>query len=268
MGLAALLCPVGTSSMEVMTMKHVQLALLTGFLALSLSLGGCGANNKAASPAPDEPTESEGMVEGDGSSVREEGWNALSANPSLSDEDGKPFDQALQALDGTVPFSPVALLATQQVSGTNYAYLCGGQNDASWNIVVCYQNLDGETRITSSQELKVNELRVGTGAPMGALLGSWQVKDQTDVQLVPQELADAFAKVKDSYASATLDPIAALASREDDGHDYLVLCEGEAKEGEAPRSLFVVVVHVSDGGEALLQDVAQLEFLSCVSASA
>ncbi|MBQ9006457.1 MAG: hypothetical protein IJ092_08795 [Atopobiaceae bacterium] len=249
-------------------MKRTQPVLFAGMLALSLLLGGCGGNASSEPPASEETAEEEALVEEDGSEVREAGWIALSgANPSLAAEESDAFDQAVQALDRNVPFSPVALLATQQVSGTNYAFLCEGM-DASWHIVVCYQNPDGETRITSSQELKVNELRIATGAPMGALLGSWQVKDQADVQLVPQELADAFAKVKDSYASATLDPIAALASRDDDGHDYLVLCEGEAREEEASRSLFVAVVHVGDAGEAQLQDVAQLEFLSCVSASA
>ncbi len=249
-------------------MKQACPLFFVGLLTLALSMGGCGGNAPSAPADAEEPAETEALVEGDGSSVRGAGWQVLSgAEPMLSDDERDLFERCSQTLEERA-FSPVAVLATQLVSGTNYAFLCEGEDASGWHVVVVYESLDGEAHVTSSQELKVDDLRVGTGAPMGALLGSWQVKDQTGTQLVPSDLKDAFDKVKDAYAEASLDPIAALASRENDGLDYLVLCEGEAREGDAPRSLFVVVVHMESGGAAQLQDVAQLEFLSCVSASA
>lgn len=246
-------------------MKRGHLMLLACILVLSVALAGCGGKPSAGSEA-EEPAEQEVMVEGDGSEVSASGWQALSeASPALTEEEQDIFSRAAAATDSVLP-TPVAVLATQVVSGTNYAFLC--HQDSGWSIFAVYQNLDGEARITSGQELRLDILRVATGAPIGALLGPWQVKDQAEIELLPSEVATAFAKVGDTYADATLDPIATLASKEDEGTDYLILCEGEAREGDAPRSLFAVVVHTEDGGSQQLLDVTQLEFLSFVNASA
>lgn len=249
-------------------MRRAVSAILSGTLALSLFICGC-AGSQAGAPESDEATESQkSVVEGDGTVVGAEGWQVnAEATPLLSEEDQSVFAKAAAGFDGP-SFDPVAVLASQVVSGKNVAFLCKGADQGGWFVVVVYQNPDGESFITSAQELKVDDLRVAVGAPIGALLGSWQVQDQVDVTLLPKAAGDAFASAKGGYADAMLDPIATLATRTDSGTEYLVLCEGEAKEADAPRSLFVVVVHADSGSDAQLTDVAQLEFLSCVSASA
>ncbi|WP_034444896.1 hypothetical protein [Butyrivibrio sp. AE2032] len=52
--------------------------------------------------------------------------------------------------NGDVMYNPVALLATQVVSGTNYKALCRG-NDKNLYVVTWYKNLQGNSSLTSSE---------------------------------------------------------------------------------------------------------------------
>jgi len=52
--------------------------------------------------------------------------------------------------NGKVMYNPVALLATQLVSGTNYKALCKG-NDMNLYVVTWYRNLQGNASLTSAE---------------------------------------------------------------------------------------------------------------------
>ena len=104
------------------------------------------------------PAEAEGMLSG--------GW-AAAADPAITDEVKAVFDKGMEGLVG-VDYVPVALLGTQVVAGTNYAFLCQGTvvvPDAvpAWKIVFLYQDLEGSVSI-----LNIADFDFGTLCTYGA----------------------------------------------------------------------------------------------------
>lgn len=76
---------------------------------------------------------------------------------NLSKEDIQLFDKALEGLVG-VNYSPIAVLSTQVVAGTNYAYLCETTPDVLdpepfYAVIVIYEDLSGNTEISDIVEL-------------------------------------------------------------------------------------------------------------------
>lgn len=78
------------------------------------------------------------------------GWQQCEA-PIVNDELQALFDKAMEGYTG-MGFRPVALLATQTVSGTNYCFFCesvpvdGGET--GYSFVTVYKDLDGNAQIT------------------------------------------------------------------------------------------------------------------------
>lgn len=86
----------------------------------------------------------------------EGGWRHRE-DMNLSKEDIQLFDNALEGLVG-VNYSPIAVLATQVVAGTNYAYLCEAtpavlDSEPFYAVVVIYEDLSGNTEISDIVEL-------------------------------------------------------------------------------------------------------------------
>ena len=78
------------------------------------------------------------------------GWQQCEA-PIVNEELQAIFDKALEGYTG-MGFKPVALAATQMVSGTNYCFFCesvpvdGGES--GYAFVTVYKDLDGNAQIT------------------------------------------------------------------------------------------------------------------------
>ena len=89
------------------------------------------------------------------------GWQNVQAEAcALPDEVQEAFDKAVGALDGAV-YVPVALLASQIVSGTNYCILCQITPvvpDAvpTWALVYVYADLQGNAEILNVYELYID----------------------------------------------------------------------------------------------------------------
>ena len=81
--------------------------------------------------------------------------------PMMTDEAAEAFRKAVETLDGA-EFTPVALLATQVVAGTNYCILCQGKRvvpDAKpfWALVYIYADLQGNAEILNIYELYIDK---------------------------------------------------------------------------------------------------------------
>ena len=129
-------------------------------LALAVALAACGggrvtttetSTGSTASASSAEATEAQGS---DAATELLGGWAvSTEATSTLAAEEQAIFDQAMGDLVG-VEYTPVALLGTQVVAGTNYAYLCSGevmdgQGTQGWYVVVIYEDLDGNAEVTS-----------------------------------------------------------------------------------------------------------------------
>lgn len=88
------------------------------------------------------------------------GWEIPAAEGTALPEDAQAaFDKAMEKLIGA-EYTPVALLATQVVAGTNYCFLCQiapvvPDPVPHWALVYLYANLDGDVEIMNVYDLDI-----------------------------------------------------------------------------------------------------------------
>ena len=83
------------------------------------------------------------------------GW-AAAEDATVTEELKAIFDKALEGLVG-VDYTPVLLLGSQVVAGTNYAFLCKGtvvypDAQPSWYIIYIYADLEGNDQLVNIME--------------------------------------------------------------------------------------------------------------------
>ena len=88
-------------------------------------------------------------------SAEDGGW-AEPASPAVTEEAMQAFTKACEALTG-MEYTPVALLATQVVAGTNYRILCEARAtvpdaETAYVIVTVYEDPQGSAEITETEE--------------------------------------------------------------------------------------------------------------------
>lgn len=88
------------------------------------------------------------------------GWEAVPAEAGALPEDAQAaFDKAMETLVGA-EYTPVSLLATQVVAGTNYCILCQvtpvvPDAQPTWALVYIYADLQGNAEILNVYELYI-----------------------------------------------------------------------------------------------------------------
>lgn len=151
-------------------MKHTALIVSAALLALSLT--GCGASEAApSSGAATNPPSAQAEATDNAQSALDSshsgyeatelvgGWSVTSS-PEITQEAQGAFDKAMEGLLG-VDYTPVALLGTQVVAGTNYCILCQAtvvspEAQPYYTLVYIYEALDG-----SAEVLTVTDLELG-----------------------------------------------------------------------------------------------------------
>ena len=142
------------------------------------------------------------------------GWK-LTEDAALTQASQEAFDKAMEGFVG-VDYTPLALLGTQLVSGTNYCFLCEATvvyPDAQpyYAIVSVYEDLQGQAEIRNIVALDLGKIEesgtIEDSQPDGApLLGGWQID-------------------RDSYLEVP-DGVMHLASQVAAGSNHVVLCKG------------------------------------------
>ena len=87
------------------------------------------------------------------------GWNAPDS-PVLTNEAAAALGKATEKLVGA-EYTPIALLGTQVVAGTNYSILCeitaaSPEAEANYAVVIVYENLEGGAEIIDSFGFEAN----------------------------------------------------------------------------------------------------------------
>lgn len=142
------------------------------------------------------------------------GWT-LTEDAALTEEAQAAFDKAMDGLVG-VNYTPVALLGTQLVSGTNYCILCEAAvvyPDAPpyYAVVTVYLDLQGKAEVKNIVALDLGEIEeTGTiedsQPKSGQLLGAWSPDRESYLELP--------------------DGVMHLASKIVAGTNHVVLCKG------------------------------------------
>ncbi len=143
-------------------------------------------------------------------------------SPEITDKIQTICDKGLEGMVGAT-YTPIALLSTQVVSGTNYRVLLAvkpvvsDEEEATetYSIATFYENLDGEVELKSMPETDIETYTTDD------LVGGWT---KASSPVMTAEAQNAFTSVnKDSSATA----IALLSTQVVSGTNYRILCEDD-----------------------------------------
>ena len=179
----------------------------------------------------------------------------------LTKEEADIFQQAESTLAGGA-YTPVAVVATQIVAGTNYAYLCLGTSDedtAAWYIITLYQDLSGDVTTLNIDELELDDLDTMSSAYNPAFVGSWTANEEEPDARLPEDAQAAFDKAMADYVGVDYSPIALLGTQLVSGKNYRFLCYGTLVTREPVTSWYVVDISEDLQGNCMISNAQLLD---------
>lgn len=245
--------------------KHISI-LSAAALAGAMILTGC---TKPAEPEEVKEPETE-QTETETETLLG-GWQPYTEYVELLNEDEKIiFKTAMENLIG-VNYSPVQVVATQLVSGTNYAFLASAENvsteaDKGFAIVTIYKNLEGKTAVLAINRLDINDLKVKDNADDPNLLGNWEVTDIGKVAGISAEGENALSKALEGFTGVSLKPIVLLGTQVVSGMNYMFLCRGAATTADPVMNLYITTVYEDTAGKCTITDNQVLDLVHYVTA--
>lgn len=257
-------------------MKKAIMILLVGALSATLLLAACGQKEQAV----DTPA---GSAAGSGAAAGNEGgssagmallggWTpAQDISISLTEEDQSRFSKAMEGFTGA-GYEPAAVLATQLVSGKNYAYLCKMTPITSkpiprWAVVIVYENLQGEVSISNISDIDLANLNVQDNVDTTAAVGAWEINlpGGKPIMMPYEDAQAAFDTAAQNYVGVNLKPLSLLGTQVVAGKNYRYLCYGETVTETPVSALYVVDVYQDLDGNAEITNCSVLDLLSYVS---
>ena len=188
------------------------------------------------------------------------GWKVNDqAESLLSDEEMEIFDEAVSSLPGGA-YTPIAVIATQVVAGTNYAYLClhtpvNAEELTSWYIVTLYEDLSGSVEVMNMEEIELNDIETMDTAYNPAFVGSWTAPSEVQPASLPEDASDAFEAAMEGYVGVSYSPIALLGTQLVSGTNYKFLCYGTLVTKDPVTSWYVVDIYENLQGEYSITDI-------------
>lgn len=185
---------------------------------------------------------------------------------NLSKTEKQVFRKATKKLTG-VSYKPTAVIATQVVAGTNYAYLCLRKTVTSkpkydWCVVKIYQNLKGKAKIISVRKINIKSVKTRSESIKGQS-GGWTSPDGVITgTTVPADAKKAFDAAGGICEGGTMSTIALLATQTVAGKNYKYLCRGTAADGTTDT--YVVVVYQDPSGKASITSCAVFDLLAYI----
>lgn len=212
------------------------------------------------SPAPANETElpETGNTEPEPEPITEPrsgGW-AVAEDPSLTDALRAIFEKGMTELVG-VNYTPVALLGTQVVAGTNYCFLAQGTvvyPDAApkFMIVYLYEDLSGAVSVMDIEDLPIvagDDGKLSVPAEPGTLMGGWTYADSFEVT---DEMKAKLEKALSGMTGASYEPIANLGTQVVAGLNRCLLCKvTPVVPDPVPHFALVYVYEDLEGGAEL-----------------
>ncbi len=263
-------------------MKTSGLLSIMGACALCLALVGCSSGTTTSSSSSDSastgaaPSSSAAVESGSTTSAWE--FSALD-EINLGNKAQTRYEKATKG-DDTKKYTPVAVLATQIVSGTNYAYLCEAP-DNTWHVVVIYETLKNKYSVTSDKKINISKVKTNNlneNESDEEMTGAWEI----NMPDAPGTITEASYFAFDNATSDTsnvqsldLVPIVALgAQKASPGMNYRYLCGGEPvdegsasgthEEASAAASLYVVDVYAASTDKAEVTGLKYFDLLSYI----
>lgn len=249
-------------------------------LALLVGMAGCGEkeseNAALGTEKEEQPLETEEAAEPEKTeeTAAEEnhallgGWQVNSSySEMISSGERDLFDKAFEGFTGAA-YSPVALLAKQVVSGTNYAYLCYETKPAvstgGYAVVTLYEPLEGEPQIGNIKQLDIADLPVKEETDE-KMFGSWEIIGSGKPGALTEESEKALSDALDGYTGVSYMPIVLLGTQPVSGMNYRYLCFGTLSTADAPVFVYAVTVCRNTEGKAEISGISLLDLNACVT---
>ncbi|MBR3251716.1 MAG: hypothetical protein IKF80_08385 [Erysipelotrichaceae bacterium] len=192
------------------------------------------------------------------------GWQVADiARVELTDEEADIFTKAMEKVLG-VDYEAVCVLATQVVSGTNYAFLARGtvvSNDpvSKFYIIKVYNDLQGNASAENIAEIDALDLKTTEEAAEN-LLGGWEIKGTGKPgSLGSEEAQTSFEKATSEVLGVIYNPVQLLASQVVNGTNYIALARGRVTDANATEGLYFVTWYADLEGNSKVSDIQKMD---------
>ena len=229
-------------------------------LAVAKMLCLCACTANVTSTVTTEPTVSESgthTVVGGWTLNDDETVGALPADAQAA------FEKAMEGFVG-VGYTPVALLGTQVVAGTNYAILCKATTvtaapETSLKVLIIYADLEGNASITDILDFNLTDYTDGsTEISAEMLAGGWFVPEEFSVVNLPADAGAAFTKATEGFVGNNLEPLALLGTQVVAGTNYAILCHSSLVTAEPVNGIVVVTIYADLSGNATITSISAI----------
>ena len=183
-------------------------------------------------------------------------------NVVLNDKETEVFFKATTDMV-SVLYTPIRVIATQVVNGTNYAYLATQTKIIAdpveeFYIVKIFEDLDGNVEFKAVNKLDPQNI-VEKESANEPLLGGWEIMATDNSGVLLDENAQAsFNKAMMGYTGLNLQPIQLLATQLVSGMNYMALCRGETVTDNPTVGLYVVTWYAPLDGASEITDLKLL----------
>ena len=241
--------------------------ICAGMMAMSL-LAGCTSKEVNQTQLNEEKEETQ--QEETGTETVVGGWKVNeSYSVCLDDDEMEIFNKAVEGLTG-VGYEPIRVLATQLVSGKNYAYLCAYKNvstaeDTGYCIVTVYNDLEGNTKILSIEKIDVAEVKTTEQKDTSEMVGTWEIKGTGKQGALSEEAEHALSKALEGFTGSGQIPIVLLGTQLVSGMNYKILCIGETVTEKPVRSVYVATVYEDLEGNCELSDLSVFDLTAYIN---
>ena len=192
------------------------------------------------------------------------GWQVADiARVELTDEEADIFTKAMEKVLG-VNYEAVCVLATQVVSGTNYAFLARGtvvsaDPVSKFYIIKVYNDLQGNASAENITEIDVLDLKT-TEETAENLLGGWEIKGTGKPgSLGSEEAQTSFEKATSEVLGVIYNPVQLLASQVVNGTNYIALARGRVTDADATEGLYFVTWYADLEGNSKVSDIQKMD---------
>lgn len=228
--------------------------LMTAAVMLSVMLAACGQGKAQASTAAAESSAETETRESD--DILTGGWSANQG--SLLPEDNadamKAFTAAVEGMTG-YKYEVLAVLGSQPVAGTNYAYLCKGtavvpDATSAYLLVNVYEDLDGKAELRGTREL--------LPAAAAGMTAEWKYNSGDSAPQANPAVQEVFEAALTGKVGSVYEPIAYIGGAGEPENSYTLLC-GNRAVPNADRSFCLLTVQKKADGSVEVRDTEKLE---------
>ena len=154
--------------------------------------------------------------------------------------------------------TPVLLLGTQVVSGTNYMYLC--ISEEGFKTIVIYEDLQGNCSVTKTSDFDVSKYAHNSITNEAKeLSGGWTINTDMTGSKIDSEVLDVFNDATKTITGVTYTPLIVLADQIVSGTNYAVLCIGKPSTTGNDTYIDVLTIYKNLDGESSLVSIANVD---------